>query len=468
VKLAAAEAHFVTEAGAPLSIGGIPDVATRTRRFALEIPYGLSVMAYNDPNAVVRGLNDFPQDEWPPVTIVHIAFQVMVGCGTAMLVLVAWVALRRVRKQAGRRAGDPNQLDLFLPPPARIESFAPAMSTFEQALLCDEHGDDRAAELYAKAIESQDCAADALCNLGIIESKKGNTAKAFDCFTTSLKQDPRHLEAHYNLANLYYDAGDLQLAKLHYEAAARIEPGFALVYFNLSLVYHKLGDLEAASTTLEKYRELEPEDEEQDYQATVAYQGAMAYIYLADRSTCPQPGQRCDWRRAPRLEEDVLEVARAFHHVNETGEPIPQLAGTLDLIFAREPKPVGEAAGPFKVFDGQKLVPVAEYLQKHPRQDLLRLEERLEGLAAGPHGHRAGDILLLARSGVERPVEERFYFSNVYRSWHGSPTSQDSRIPLLVARKNDSGDRIHKLVQKVVGANPSQLHFVPLMKELMK
>ena len=54
----------------------------------------------------------------------------------------------------------------------------------------------------------------------------------------------------------------LQLAKLHYEAAAQIEPGFSLVYFNLSLVYHKLGDLAAASATLEKYRQLEPEDED--------------------------------------------------------------------------------------------------------------------------------------------------------------------------------------------------------------
>jgi tetratricopeptide (TPR) repeat protein len=77
-----------------------------------------------------------------------------------------------------------------------------------------------------------------------------------------LKNDPRHVEAHYNLANLYYDAGDLNLAKLHYEAAAQIEPSFSLVYFNLSLVYHKLGDLNAASATLEKYRQLEPEDED--------------------------------------------------------------------------------------------------------------------------------------------------------------------------------------------------------------
>ena len=213
---------------------------------------------------------------------------------------------------------------------------------------------------------------------------------------------------------------------------------------------------------------LEPDEVEQDYQATVAYQGAMAYIYLADRSACPESGQVCDWDRPPRLEEDVLAVARAFYQVNRTGEPIPQLKDTIDLIFAREPKPVGENAPSFQVFDGQKLVPVAAYLKEHPRPDLVQLEERLQGLASGPYGHHAGDVLLLARSGIERPIEERFYFSNLYRSWHGSPTLQDSRIPLLVIRKNDSGERIQGLVQKVVGASPSQLHFAPLVKTLLQ
>ena len=66
--------------------------------------------------------------------------------------------------------------------------------------MCDERGDGQAAELYARAIENHDCVADAFCNLGILESKKGSTAKAFDCFTTSLKHDPRHSEAHYPTA----------------------------------------------------------------------------------------------------------------------------------------------------------------------------------------------------------------------------------------------------------------------------
>src|SRR5207249_11046943 len=111
---------------------------------------------------------------------------------------------KRVRKRS-RVAESTDQLDLFPPATAQILNIESGLSRFEQALLLDERGDVKAAEAYAKAIEEQDCTADAYCNLGIIESQKGNTSKAFDCFTTSLKHDPRHSEAHYNLANLYFD-----------------------------------------------------------------------------------------------------------------------------------------------------------------------------------------------------------------------------------------------------------------------
>jgi cytochrome d ubiquinol oxidase subunit I len=100
VKLAAMEGQFQTEAGAPLRIGGLPDPETRTVRYAIEIPYGLSLLAYHDPHAVVQGLEDVPRSDWPPVVVVHLAFQVMVGCGTAMAGLAAlggWIALRTRR-----------------------------------------------------------------------------------------------------------------------------------------------------------------------------------------------------------------------------------------------------------------------------------------------------------------------------------------------------------------------------------
>ena len=166
----------------------------------------------------------------------------------------------RVR-QRRRRADDPNQLDLFLAAPARIENFSPALSVFEQALQCDERGEMRAAELYVKAIENQECVADAFCNLGIIESKKGNTAKAFDCFTTSLKHDARHSEAHYNLANLYFEVNDFRLAQIHYEMAAEVDPDFANIYFNLALVQSINGELAIAIKTLTRYQQLVPPEE---------------------------------------------------------------------------------------------------------------------------------------------------------------------------------------------------------------
>jgi Type I phosphodiesterase / nucleotide pyrophosphatase len=212
---------------------------------------------------------------------------------------------------------------------------------------------------------------------------------------------------------------------------------------------------------------LELPEGERDHQAVLAYQGAVAYVYLADRSTCPRPGDACDWRRAPRLEEDVLPVARAFHAAGRTGEGVPALRGTLDLVLARPPRPPGQDALPFQVWDGARLAPVAAYLAAHPRPDLLDLERRLEGLAAGPYGHRAGDVLLLARSGAGRPIEERFYFSHLFRSWHGSPSDQDSRIPLVVARPGADGRRVRDAVRRAVGERPSQLDVTRLILALL-
>ena len=156
---------------------------------------------------------------------------------------------------------NPNQLDLFPRATAQILEFASGLSCFEQALMLDERGDQRAAELYAKAIEREDCPADAYCNLGIIESQQGNSIKAFDAFTTSLKLNPRHSEAHYNLGNLYFDANDFRLAQLHYEMSAEMEPSFANVYFNLALVRAINQDPEAALAALKEYRRLVPKEE---------------------------------------------------------------------------------------------------------------------------------------------------------------------------------------------------------------
>lgn len=89
VKLAAMEGQFQTERAAPLRIGGIPDSVARQTRYAIEIPGGLSFLSYSDFNAEVKGLNDFPPGDTPPVAVVHLAFQVMVGIGMLMAILAA-------------------------------------------------------------------------------------------------------------------------------------------------------------------------------------------------------------------------------------------------------------------------------------------------------------------------------------------------------------------------------------------
>ncbi|WP_165232872.1 cytochrome ubiquinol oxidase subunit I [Aquisphaera insulae] len=105
VKLAAMEGQYRTEAWAPLRIGGIPDSGAEETRYALEIPGGLSFLAYNDPRAQVAGLDAVLPGDRPPVPVVHVAFQVMVACGMAMAALAAWagaVAWRTGRVPDGR------------------------------------------------------------------------------------------------------------------------------------------------------------------------------------------------------------------------------------------------------------------------------------------------------------------------------------------------------------------------------
>jgi tetratricopeptide (TPR) repeat protein len=160
------------------------------------------------------------------------------------------------------KTGDhPAQLDLFSQPTAQILDLASALGSFAQALLWDERGDAKAGELYQKAIAEGDCVADAYCNLGILESRQANTGRAFDCFTTSLKHNPRHFEAHYNLGNLYFDANDFRLAQLHYELASEIDPTFPNVYFNLALVRAINNEIAAAVSALTRYQQLVPVDE---------------------------------------------------------------------------------------------------------------------------------------------------------------------------------------------------------------
>jgi cytochrome d ubiquinol oxidase subunit I len=86
-KLAAMEAHFHTEKGAALIIGGIPDTLNKKVDYAIKIPGLLSFMATGDFDKEVTGLDKIPKKDQPPIAITHYAFQIMVGMGMLMVAL---------------------------------------------------------------------------------------------------------------------------------------------------------------------------------------------------------------------------------------------------------------------------------------------------------------------------------------------------------------------------------------------
>ncbi|HBO70574.1 MAG TPA: cytochrome ubiquinol oxidase subunit I [Deltaproteobacteria bacterium] len=101
VKLAAMEGQWRTQRGAPLRIGGFPDPVSETTPYAIEIPRGLSLLAFHDPDAEVLGLSAVPRDERPDPRPVHAAFQVMLACGLCMAaVAVAGALLGWRRREA--------------------------------------------------------------------------------------------------------------------------------------------------------------------------------------------------------------------------------------------------------------------------------------------------------------------------------------------------------------------------------
>ncbi|MDA8243270.1 MAG: cytochrome ubiquinol oxidase subunit I [Elusimicrobia bacterium] len=89
-KLAAMESLWVTKAEAPYVLLTVPKLDGDGNDLeALEIPYGLSLLAFHDPHAEVKGLNDIPPQDRPPVLPVFLGFRGMVALGTLFILLSA-------------------------------------------------------------------------------------------------------------------------------------------------------------------------------------------------------------------------------------------------------------------------------------------------------------------------------------------------------------------------------------------
>lgn len=103
-KVAAMEANWETRSNVPLVLFALPDQDARENRLEVAIPNGASLILTHDPDGVVPGLNDFVGEDGevlhPPVAPVFWAFRIMVGIGTAMLIVswsAAWILVRRKR-----------------------------------------------------------------------------------------------------------------------------------------------------------------------------------------------------------------------------------------------------------------------------------------------------------------------------------------------------------------------------------
>ena len=100
VKFAAMESHHHT-GPAPFVIGGWPDVTTGENRFAIEVPGAISLLMTGNAQTSIPGLDAVPPADRPPVGIVHVAFQIMVGCGVAMMLVGLWTIVRARRRRRG-------------------------------------------------------------------------------------------------------------------------------------------------------------------------------------------------------------------------------------------------------------------------------------------------------------------------------------------------------------------------------
>lgn len=209
----------------------------------------------------------------------------------------------------------------------------------------------------------------------------------------------------------------------------------------------------AAGFRLRPFKVDVPDDDAFD--AVLAYGGALAYVYVADRSTCGA-NAACDWTKPPRFEADVVPLAEGFHAANTRGDHAPSMRGALDLILVRSAS--GELV---EYVGGGRTRPI------QPRAGYVAFLERLRDLAVGDRGDHAGDIILIARNGAEPDIANRYYFSKRYYSWHGSPGRADSEIPFILAHPKHSADELSRIVRRIAGEQTDATDITPVILDLL-
>ncbi len=104
-KVAAMEGHFETKSGAPLILFGIPNADESRVDYSVEVPKLGSLILTHEWDGTVKGLEEWPRDEWPNVPWVFWSFRLMVAIGMAMIALGLWSVVARLRGRLFESAG---------------------------------------------------------------------------------------------------------------------------------------------------------------------------------------------------------------------------------------------------------------------------------------------------------------------------------------------------------------------------
>ncbi len=167
--------------------------------------------------------------------------------------------LKPANRKSSQKLEDAGQLNLFrTTSEAKVISIT-ADDAFERAIKIHDSNPDYALKLYQDSIDQELHVADSYCNKGILYASINEQSKAIDAFTKSLYEEPRHFEAHFNLANIYSDEGNQPLAELHYKIASEIDPEDPNIFYNMALVCALQEKYDDALHSLNEYLSLQPD-----------------------------------------------------------------------------------------------------------------------------------------------------------------------------------------------------------------
>jgi tetratricopeptide (TPR) repeat protein len=154
------------------------------------------------------------------------------------------------------------------PEPAAVSSLEPAAEPqpsagdhFERGcrLDADPATYGQAVEAYREALVADPDFADAHCNLGAVFYNRGDREDARRHFERCLRLDPGHVEAHFNLANLLEEEGCNEMALHHYRSGLVADPFYPDLHINLALLYEKMEMRRSARDHWRRYLQLEPD-----------------------------------------------------------------------------------------------------------------------------------------------------------------------------------------------------------------